>query len=92
LPLQYIWTNESKDLFVKELQTDEAKQKLNEFLSNSFSGSKNDVEKCVDEFQNILLHTSKKSLKIKKKKYRHISENVETKNGLIKIVEFNDII
>ncbi len=36
LPLQYIWTNDSQDLFVKELQTDEVKQKLDEFLSNNF--------------------------------------------------------
>ena len=79
LPLQYIWTNDSKDIFTKKLRSSETQEKFNTFLDNNYSTSTEDINKCVEDFENLLFHASKKSLKIKKKRYRHKSNNVANK-------------
>jgi hypothetical protein len=52
---------------------------LNTVLDNDYSNDKESINKCVSEFQNIILEASKKSLKIEKRKYRHKINNVANK-------------
>jgi hypothetical protein len=87
LPLQYILNNESNENFKKALKSDELQEKLSTFLENDFSSDREGINKCINEFQNIINLPSKKSLKIKKKKYRRKINNVI---GLIKIVDLKD--
>ena len=79
LHTKYMWEEDSKSKFVEQIQTDEVKQKLNTFLNRDYSNNKNDIQTCVNEFQDILLHATKKCLKMKKKKYRRVSENIANK-------------
>ena len=75
LPLQYIWTDDSNNAFIKELKSNNIQSKLNTFLNNDYSNDK----ESINEFQNIILEASKKSLKIKIIKYRHKINNVANK-------------
>jgi hypothetical protein len=79
LPLQFIWCENSKSIFRQTLKSAEIQQKLYEFTNSDFTNDLNGVNKCVSEFQNILIDTSKKSLKIKKSKLRRKIENVAQK-------------
>jgi hypothetical protein len=79
--------NESNENFKKALKSDELQEKLSTFLENDFSSDREGINKCINEFQNIINLPSKKSLKIKKKKYRRKINNVI---GLIKIVDLKD--
>jgi hypothetical protein len=54
-------------------------KKLNEFMNSDFTTDLNGTNQCVTEFHNILLETSKKSLKIKKSKRRRKITNVAQK-------------
>ncbi len=76
---QYIWTDDSKDAVIKELKSDEIQEKLHKFLKTDYSNDKENMNKCVNDFQNIIFEASKKSLKIKKRKYRHKISNVVSK-------------
>ena len=79
LPFQYIWTNDSKDLFVKQLKSNEIKIKLEQFLNNDYPENKEGINQCVNEFQNIILEASKRSMKIKRKKRRTRTNNLNKK-------------
>jgi hypothetical protein len=57
----------SSETFRKALKSDELQRQLNTFLDNNFSSGKQSINKCVNEFQNIINIASKKSLKIKEK-------------------------
>ena len=78
LPLQYIWSHNSKELFTKELKSKEIKTKLEQFLDNDFPDNKDGTNQCVNQFQNIILEASKKSLRINKKKH-HVRTNTANK-------------
>ena len=69
LPLQYIWTHDSKDAFIKSLKSNEIKEKLEKFLNNDFPDSKDGINQCVTEFQTIILEASRTSLKVNRKKH-----------------------
>ncbi|CAB4001341.1 Hypothetical predicted protein [Paramuricea clavata] len=79
LPNQYIWDNHSKNNFRESLRSQEMQNKLNEFMNSEFTNDLSGANQCVTEFQNILLETSKKSLKIKKCKRRRKITNVAQK-------------
>jgi ABC-type ATPase with predicted acetyltransferase domain len=70
LPLQYIWNNESSRNFKKAPKSEELQEKLSTFLDKDFSSDRESINKCVNEFQSIIDLASKKSLKIKKMKFR----------------------
>ncbi|CAB4003556.1 Hypothetical predicted protein [Paramuricea clavata] len=91
LPLQFVWCENSKSIFRQTLKSAEIQQKLYEFTKSDFTNDLNGVNKCVSELQNILLDTSKKSLKIKKNKLRK-RENVAQKKWFDKDAESNDTI
>jgi hypothetical protein len=65
--------------------------KLNTFLNNDYSNDKESINKCVSEFQNIILEASKKSLKRKKENIDIKSIMLQTKNGSMKNVGLKDI-
>jgi hypothetical protein len=54
-------------------------KKLNEFMNSDFTNNLNGTNQCVTEFQNILLETWKKCLKIIKSKRRRKITNVARK-------------
>ena len=70
MPLQYIWTHDSKDTFIKSPKSNEIKEKLEKFLNNDFPDSKDGINQCVTEFQTIILEASRTSLKVNRKKRR----------------------
>ena len=81
--------NESNENFKKALKSDELQEKLSTFLENDFSSDREGIiNKCVNEFQNIINLASKKSLKIKKKKYRRKINNVANKKWFDKDCRF----
>ena len=88
LPLQYIWNNESSKNFKKALKSEELQEKLSTFLDNDFSSDRESINKCVNEFQSIIDLASKKSLKIKKKKFRRKINNVANKKWFDKECRF----
>jgi predicted nuclease with TOPRIM domain len=57
--------------------------KLNTFLNNDYSNDKESINKCVSEFQNIILEASKKSLKRKK-------ENIDIKSIMLQTKKWFD--
>ncbi|CAB4039224.1 Hypothetical predicted protein, partial [Paramuricea clavata] len=63
----------------ESLRSQEMQKKLNEFMNSDFTNDLNGANQCVTEFQNILLETSKKSLKIKKCKRRRKITNIAQK-------------
>ena len=69
----------SKNNFRQRLKSHEIQTKLNQFISSEFTNDINGVNKCVSEFQDIIIETSKKSLKIRKKKIRKKITNVANK-------------
>ena len=80
LPFQYTWNCNVKDIFIKELKSNETQRKLTDFINTDFSDDKEGTNQCLREFQNIISHVSKKSLKIKKKKRRQrLHNNVANK-------------
>ena len=88
LPLQYIWNNESSENFKKVLKTDELQEKINAFLDKNFTPDRENINDCVNEFQNIINLASKRSLKIKKKKFRRKISNVANKKWFDKDCRF----
>ena len=70
LPFQCTWNSNIKDIFIKELKSNEIQHKLTDFINTDFPNGKKDTNQCLNEFQNIISQVSKKSLKIKKKKRR----------------------
>ena len=79
LPSQYTWDKDSKAAFTQELKSNKIQNKLNNFLNNDFSDEKDGMNQCINEFQNIILEASKKSLKIRKTKRRSKINNVANK-------------
>ncbi|CAB3986903.1 Hypothetical predicted protein [Paramuricea clavata] len=79
LPSQYIWDKDSEAAFTQELKSNKIQNKLNNFLNNDFSDEKDGMNQCINEFQNIILEASKKSLKIRKTKRRSQINNVANK-------------
>ena len=80
LPKQFIWDKQSKNNFRQTLKTPEIQQKINNFINSDFTNDTHGINDCVSQFQNILLETSKKSLKIKKiKNQRRKINNVAQK-------------
>lgn len=79
LPQQFIWTENSKEIFTENLKSTKTQKQLEEFLKSDFHTDINGVNECVSQFENIILETSKKSLKIKNKKHRQRISNVASK-------------
>ncbi len=79
LPLQFEWSENSKNNFRQTLKSPEIQRKLDNFLQSTFSKDEKGVNDCVTEFQNILNDAAKKSLKIRKKKTRRKINNVMNK-------------
>ena len=79
LPNQFIWNNDAKNNFRETLRSPEIQRKMNEFVDSNFTNDLNGINKCLCEFQKILLETSKKCLKIKKSKLRRKITNVVQK-------------
>jgi hypothetical protein len=61
------------------LKSSEIQEKLNQLINSNFSNDINGVNSCANEFQNIIIEASKKSLKIRKKKVRRKLSNVTNK-------------
>ncbi len=78
-PLQFEWSENSKNNFRQTLKSPEIQRKLDDFLQSTFSNEEKGVNDCVTEFQNILNDAAKKSLKIRKKKTRRKINNVINK-------------
>jgi hypothetical protein len=88
LPKQFIWDKQSKNNFRQTLKSPEIQQKINNFINSDFTNDTHGINDCVSQFQNILLETSKKSLKIKKiKNQRRKINNVAQKKWFEKSVE-----
>jgi hypothetical protein len=66
LPKQFIWDKQSKNNFRQTLKSPEIRQKRSNFINSYFNNDTHGISDCVSQFQNIVLETSKKSLKIKK--------------------------
>jgi uncharacterized membrane protein YgaE (UPF0421/DUF939 family) len=79
IPNQFIWDDYSKKNFRNTLRSTEITNKLSEFINFYFSHDLNGVNDCVSKFQNILINTSKKCLKIKKSKLKRKISNVAQK-------------
>ena len=88
LPLQFEWSENSKNHFRQTLKSPEIQRKLDQFLKRNFDNEKKGVDESVHEFQNILMDTAKKSLKIKKKKTRRKIDNVMNKKWFDKECRF----
>ena len=88
LPLQFEWSENSKNHFRQTLKSPEIQRKLDYFLKRNFDNEKKGVDESVHEFQNILMDTAKKSLKIKKKKTRRKIDNVMNKKCFDKECRF----
>ena len=71
LPVQFIWENNSAYLFKQQLLSVETQSKLNQFINSPSIPSKEEVNNYTSKFQDIILNAAKKSLRIKKTKYRH---------------------
>ena len=61
------------------MKSPEIQAKLNQLINSNFSNDINGVNSCVNEFQNIIIEASKRSLKIRKKKVRRELSNVTNK-------------
>ena len=79
LPFQYAWSDGSKDIFINQLKSNETQRKLDRFLENDYSNTKENMNQCVNDFQDIIFEACKKSIKIKKIKHRRLSNNVANK-------------
>ena len=80
LPNQFTWDDYSKKKFRQTLKSTEIQKKIDEFVNLDFTNDQNGVNECVQKFQNILLETSRKSLKIKKNRHRQkITNNAQKK-------------
>ena len=90
LALIYEARNESSENLKKVLKTDELQEKINAFLDKNFTPDRENINDCVNEFQNIINLASKRSLKIKKKKFRRKISNVANKKWFDKIVDLKD--
>jgi hypothetical protein len=67
---QFTWDNNSKTKFTQILNSAEIQTKLDKFINSDFTSDLDGTKKCITEFENIPLETSKKSLKRKRKKHR----------------------
>mgnify|MGYP002804571815 CR=1 FL=1 len=76
LPYQFIWSNESKESLKKSLKSPNIKY---EFLSSTYTPNKIGINKCVSNFENVILEASKMSLKMKKKRFRRKTNNISNK-------------
>ena len=79
LPVQFIWENNSAYLFKQQLLSVETQSKLNQLINSPSIPSKEEVNNYTSKFQDIILNAAKKSLRIKKTKYRHKISNVLNK-------------
>ena len=59
LPIQFIWSENSKNKFKNGLESNEIKQKLNNFLNTDFTNEPNGASKCATELENIITLASK---------------------------------
>ena len=78
LPFQYIWSDTSKENFIHQLKTKETQNKLKTFLENNYERTKESINQCASDFQDIISQACKKSLKLKKKKHSR-SSNIANK-------------
>ena len=77
LPLQFIWDNNSSGLLFKEnLRSINLQRKLEQLVNSNFPTSKEGVNKFSNQFQDVILDAAKKSLEIKKTKFKHKITNV----------------
>ena len=79
LPNQFIWDDQLKNIFRQTLKSAEVQIKIDAFINSDFNNDLNGITNCVTKFQDILLETSKKSLKIKKIQPRRKINNVAKK-------------
>ena len=75
LPGKFIWDCNSQDNFIKEISSQRVKQQINNYKCTIF----NDVECAVDNFNQIIVGSAKKSLKFLQPKSKKIGKN-KTKN------------
>ena len=68
LPPQFIWEENSKHFLRQTLKSNEFQDKLNSFLKFNFTEDPDGIDKCVSQFEDMVINASKRSCKIKKKK------------------------
>jgi hypothetical protein len=65
LPPQFIWEENSKHFLRQILKSNEFQDNLNTFLDSDFTADPEGIDKCVSEFENMIINASKRSCKIK---------------------------
>ena len=88
LPLKFEWSNNSTDIFRQKLKSTEIQKKLNNFTQSTFSNDQDGINECMMQFQDILIDASKKSLKLKRKKFRRKINNTHNKKWFDKECRF----
>ncbi|CAB3994131.1 Hypothetical predicted protein [Paramuricea clavata] len=76
LPLQFVWDNDAMNSFTACLKSPQSQQKLERLINHHIPTSKDGVNTLASEMEEIILHAARKSLKIKKTKFRNKINNV----------------
>ena len=76
LPQQFIWDNDSMTEFTENLKSFQTQQNLQYLINSNPSPSKEGVNLFSSKVEDLIMHAAKKSMKIKKKKYRNKASNV----------------
>jgi hypothetical protein len=79
LPQQFIWDNDSITKFTENLKSFQTQQNLQYLINSNPSPSKEGVNLFAAKVTYLIMHATKKSMKIKKKKYRNKASNVSNK-------------
>ena len=80
LPMQFIWDHHtSAPLFKESLQSINSQKKIDQLINTNFPKSKDGINEFSYQLQDILLDAAKKSLKMKKQKFRNKINNVSNK-------------
>ena len=79
-PKGFIWDEKSEFLFGKALCNFQSP--INDFLTTKFDCKSGDIDRALNNFNNIIIDAANQSLKKKQESIRQINYNSKIKNGM----------